>query len=54
VNEHPLLDAPGFPSIQFVAAGSREPVVHTGGREFADLVAFVKTHAAVPIQGVEV
>ena len=50
VNEHPLLDAPGFEHPVRRRGFERACRAH-GGRELADLVAFVKTHAAVPIQG---
>ncbi|KAI3433908.1 hypothetical protein D9Q98_003710 [Chlorella vulgaris] len=50
-NEHPDIEAQGFPTLIFFPAGEgAEPVPYEGGRSLGDLTKFIKKHATIPFE----
>ncbi|KAJ9506014.1 hypothetical protein QJQ45_016668 [Haematococcus lacustris] len=48
-NEHPELDAKGFPTIYFIPAGSKTPISYdSGDRTLKALTKFIKENAKIP------
>ena len=49
-NEHPDVEASGFPTLIFFPAGSTEGTPYEGGRTLKDFTKFLKKNAVVPFE----